>query len=93
MQSVAGILGALLVRERTGRGQSLDATLVNGLEPIQGGSVAFDDQPIDAWTITSTVTWTQTRSGRGGSVTQRVVISGLAEALSFLGWDALPAPR
>jgi crotonobetainyl-CoA:carnitine CoA-transferase CaiB-like acyl-CoA transferase len=34
MQSVAGILGALLVRERTGRGQALDATLVNGLEPI-----------------------------------------------------------
>ena len=34
MQGVAGILGALLVRERTGSGQSLDATLVNGLEPI-----------------------------------------------------------
>jgi crotonobetainyl-CoA:carnitine CoA-transferase CaiB-like acyl-CoA transferase len=34
MQSVAGILGALLVRERTGRGQALDATLVNGLEPL-----------------------------------------------------------
>jgi crotonobetainyl-CoA:carnitine CoA-transferase CaiB-like acyl-CoA transferase len=34
MQSVAGILGALLVRERTGRGQALDATLVSGLEPL-----------------------------------------------------------
>ncbi|MCW2515194.1 MAG: putative CoA-transferase, partial [Mycobacterium sp.] len=34
MQSVAGILGALLVRERTGRGQALDATLVAGLDPI-----------------------------------------------------------
>jgi crotonobetainyl-CoA:carnitine CoA-transferase CaiB-like acyl-CoA transferase len=34
MQSVAGILGALLVRERTGRGQRLDATLWGGLEPI-----------------------------------------------------------
>ncbi len=34
MQSVAGILGALLVREQTGRGQRLDATLVNGLDPV-----------------------------------------------------------
>jgi crotonobetainyl-CoA:carnitine CoA-transferase CaiB-like acyl-CoA transferase len=34
MQSVAGIMGALLVRERTGRGQALDATLVAGLDPI-----------------------------------------------------------
>jgi crotonobetainyl-CoA:carnitine CoA-transferase CaiB-like acyl-CoA transferase len=34
MQSVAGIVGALLVRERTGRGQALDATLVNGLDPL-----------------------------------------------------------
>ncbi|MEY2503354.1 MAG: hypothetical protein QOI07_3691, partial [Verrucomicrobiota bacterium] len=34
MQSVAGILGALLVRERTGRGQALDATLFAGLDPI-----------------------------------------------------------
>lgn len=34
MQSVAGIIGALLVRERTGRGQALDATLVAGLDPI-----------------------------------------------------------
>jgi len=34
MQSVAGILGALLVREKTGRGQKLDATLVAGLDPI-----------------------------------------------------------
>ena len=34
MQSVAGILGALLVREKTGRGQTLDATLVAGLDPI-----------------------------------------------------------
>jgi crotonobetainyl-CoA:carnitine CoA-transferase CaiB-like acyl-CoA transferase len=35
MQSVAGIVGALLVRERTGRGQALEATLVNGLDPIE----------------------------------------------------------
>jgi crotonobetainyl-CoA:carnitine CoA-transferase CaiB-like acyl-CoA transferase len=34
MQSVAGIIGALLVREKTGRGQALDATLVAGLDPI-----------------------------------------------------------
>jgi crotonobetainyl-CoA:carnitine CoA-transferase CaiB-like acyl-CoA transferase len=34
MQSVAGILGALLVRAKTGRGQALDATLVAGLDPI-----------------------------------------------------------
>jgi crotonobetainyl-CoA:carnitine CoA-transferase CaiB-like acyl-CoA transferase len=34
MQGVAGVLGALLIRERTGRGQSLDVTLVNGLDPI-----------------------------------------------------------
>jgi crotonobetainyl-CoA:carnitine CoA-transferase CaiB-like acyl-CoA transferase len=35
MQSVAGILGALLARERTGRGQTLEATLVGGLDPIE----------------------------------------------------------
>ncbi len=34
MQSVAGIMGALLVREQTGRGQSLDATMVNGVDPL-----------------------------------------------------------
>jgi crotonobetainyl-CoA:carnitine CoA-transferase CaiB-like acyl-CoA transferase len=34
MQSVAGIMGGLLVREKTGRGQALDATLVAGLDPI-----------------------------------------------------------
>jgi crotonobetainyl-CoA:carnitine CoA-transferase CaiB-like acyl-CoA transferase len=34
MQSVAGILGALRVRELTGRGQALDATLFAGLDPI-----------------------------------------------------------
>jgi crotonobetainyl-CoA:carnitine CoA-transferase CaiB-like acyl-CoA transferase len=34
MQAVAGILGALLVRERTGRGQQLGATLFAGLDPI-----------------------------------------------------------
>jgi crotonobetainyl-CoA:carnitine CoA-transferase CaiB-like acyl-CoA transferase len=34
MQSVAGIVGALLVRAKTGRGQTLDATLVAGLDPI-----------------------------------------------------------
>ena len=34
MQSAAGILGALLVRETTGRGQALDSTLFAGLDPI-----------------------------------------------------------
>jgi crotonobetainyl-CoA:carnitine CoA-transferase CaiB-like acyl-CoA transferase len=34
MQATAGILGALLVRDATGRGQSLDATLVAGLDPV-----------------------------------------------------------
>ncbi len=34
MQSAAGILGALLVRETTGKGQALDATLFAGLDPI-----------------------------------------------------------
>lgn len=34
MQAVAGIAGALLVRDRTGRGQQLNATLYAGLEPI-----------------------------------------------------------
>jgi crotonobetainyl-CoA:carnitine CoA-transferase CaiB-like acyl-CoA transferase len=34
MQSVAGIIGALLVRDRTGRGQALDATMVNGIDPL-----------------------------------------------------------
>ena len=34
MQSAAGILAALLVREKTGHGQQLDATLVAGLDPI-----------------------------------------------------------
>jgi crotonobetainyl-CoA:carnitine CoA-transferase CaiB-like acyl-CoA transferase len=34
MQSVAGILSALLVRDQTGRGQHIDATLLAGLEPL-----------------------------------------------------------
>ena len=34
LQAVAGILGALLCRDRTGRGQQLNATLWAGLEPI-----------------------------------------------------------
>ncbi len=34
MNAVGGIVGALLVRERTGRGQQLDTTLFAGLEPI-----------------------------------------------------------
>ncbi len=34
MQAVAAILGALLVRDQTGRGQHLDATLVAGLDPV-----------------------------------------------------------
>jgi crotonobetainyl-CoA:carnitine CoA-transferase CaiB-like acyl-CoA transferase len=34
MQAIAGIAGALLVRDRTGRGQHLDATLFAGLEPV-----------------------------------------------------------
>ncbi|MBV9821425.1 MAG: CoA transferase, partial [Actinobacteria bacterium] len=33
MQSVAGILAALLVRDRTGRGQQLDTTMLGGLVP------------------------------------------------------------
>ncbi|MDO8361674.1 MAG: CoA transferase [Actinomycetota bacterium] len=34
MQSVAGVMGALRVRDLTGRGQSLDSTLVAGLDPL-----------------------------------------------------------
>ncbi len=34
MQATAGILGALMVSDQTGRGQLLDANLVNGLDPI-----------------------------------------------------------
>jgi crotonobetainyl-CoA:carnitine CoA-transferase CaiB-like acyl-CoA transferase len=34
MQSVAGIIGALLVRDKTGRGQALESKLVAGLDPI-----------------------------------------------------------
>jgi crotonobetainyl-CoA:carnitine CoA-transferase CaiB-like acyl-CoA transferase len=34
-QAVAGIVGALLVREHTGRGQAVDATLVGGLDPLE----------------------------------------------------------
>ena len=34
MQSVAAILGALLVREQTGRGQRLLSTLVAGMDPV-----------------------------------------------------------
>ena len=34
MQAVAGILGALTVREQTGRGQQLSATMVAGLDPV-----------------------------------------------------------
>lgn len=34
MQSVAGIMGALIAREQTGRGQALDATMFAGLDPL-----------------------------------------------------------
>ena len=34
MQAVAGILGALVVREQTGRGQQLGATMMAGLDPV-----------------------------------------------------------
>ncbi len=34
LQAVAGILGALVVREQTGRGQRLGATMVAGLDPV-----------------------------------------------------------
>lgn len=35
MQAVSGILGALIVRDQTGRGQTLDATMVNGVDPLE----------------------------------------------------------
>ncbi|KAA0109973.1 CaiB/BaiF CoA-transferase family protein [Mycolicibacterium sp. P9-22] len=35
MQGVSGILGALMVREKTGRGQVLDATLIAGLDALE----------------------------------------------------------
>lgn len=34
MQAVAGIMGALMVREQTGLGQALDATMLSGLDPL-----------------------------------------------------------
>ncbi|MDO8390383.1 MAG: CoA transferase [Actinomycetota bacterium] len=34
MQSVAGVMGALRVRDLTGRGQALDATLLAGVDPL-----------------------------------------------------------
>jgi len=34
MQAVAGIMGALIARETTGRGQALNATLASGFDPI-----------------------------------------------------------
>jgi len=34
MQAVAGIMGALLVREQTGRGQTLDCTMIAGIDPL-----------------------------------------------------------
>lgn len=60
-----GLLGGLV-------SSGADTTFCTGGK----GTVAFDRQPVDATAITSTVTWPQTRSGRAGSVTQRVVISG-----------------
>ena len=60
-----GLLGGLI-------SSGADTTFCSGGK----GNVAFDRQPIDATAVTSTVTWPQTRAGRAGSVTQRVVISG-----------------
>jgi hypothetical protein len=60
-----GLLGSLV-------SSGADTTFCSGGK----GNVAVDRQPVDATAITSTVTWPQTRSGRGGSVTQRVVVSG-----------------
>jgi hypothetical protein len=60
-----GLLGGLV---NTGA----DTTFCSGGK----GTVAMDRQPIDATAVTASVTWPQTRAGRGGTVTQRVVISG-----------------
>jgi hypothetical protein len=60
-----GLLGGLI-------SSGADTTFCSGGK----GNVAFDRQPVDATAVTSTVTWPQTRAGRGGTVTQRVVISG-----------------
>jgi prepilin-type N-terminal cleavage/methylation domain-containing protein len=60
-----GLLGGLV---STGA----DTTFCSGGK----GTVAMDRQPIDATAVTASVTWPQTRSGRGGTVTQRVIING-----------------
>jgi hypothetical protein len=60
-----GLLGGLV---STGA----DTTFCSGGK----GTIAFDRQPVDAVAVTSTVTWRQTRAGRAGSVTQRIVVSG-----------------
>jgi hypothetical protein len=60
-----GLLGGLV---STGA----DTTFCSGGK----GTIAFDRQPVDATALTATVTWPETRSGRGGTLTQRVVISG-----------------
>jgi type II secretory pathway pseudopilin PulG len=60
-----GLLGGLV---NTGA----DTTFCSGGK----GTVAMDRQPIDATAVTASVTWPETRSGRAGTVTQRVVISG-----------------
>ena len=60
-----GLLGGLV---STGA----DTTFCSGGK----GTIAFDRQPVDAVSVTSRVTWPQTRAGRGGTVTQRIVVSG-----------------
>jgi type II secretory pathway pseudopilin PulG len=63
-----------------GSGSLLGGLISNGADTTfcsgGKGNVAFDRQPLDETAVTSTVTWPQTRSGRAGSVTQRVVIAG-----------------
>jgi hypothetical protein len=63
-----------------GSGSVLSGLISSGADTTfcssKSTNVAFDRQPVDATAVTSTVTWPQSRSGRAGSVTQRVVVSG-----------------
>ena len=77
--SLLGTRGSIL-DNLLGKGSLLSGLISSGADTTfcsgGKGNVAFDRQPIDATAVTSTVSWPQTRAGRGGTVTQRVVISG-----------------
>lgn len=81
VEAVCSLLGTRgsIVDGLLGAGGALPGLVSTGADTTfcaGKGNVAFDREANDATAVTSTVTWPQSRAGRAGRVTQRVVVSG-----------------